>query len=311
MSQPQELNWCHPRTSQLPRRRANHAAAVVGSRFVIFGGGEGGQFFADLAVLDTASRVTNAPLPVEDTALDAAHMAATGGDRPRGAAQATEASKAEGKRKVTFGGAIQTTQSFLALKGPADSEGSGAEAEGPAGRKKSLLALKGPESAPGGSPSCTALVPAGALPPPAEGAAGPSAMGATEAEAAEADDGAGALWRRLREAEDEKADALGIAVRYQQAKAEADEQVRPKRTLRDALAEQREAAEGDDAAATGGVLALYEPAGLEASVAGLAERDSVSDRERLLTLSLPPEMTYARELSEHERLLFKGVTHAR
>ena len=36
------------------------------------------------------------------------------------------------------------------------------------------------------------------------------------------------------------------------------------------------------------------------------ELDS-NDRERLLTLSLPAEMSYARQFTEQERLLFKGA----
>ena len=56
------MHWCQPRTSHPPRPRAQHAAAVVGSRLMLFGGSQGGTFFGDLASLDVESRTTRVSL---------------------------------------------------------------------------------------------------------------------------------------------------------------------------------------------------------------------------------------------------------
>ena len=124
--------------------------------------------------------------------------------------------------------------------------------------------------------------------------------------------------------------ALEVAVRHHLGKSDAPS--RPKQTLRETLEEERSVAAGGapkpsttaptpppprareissasgGAAATGGGVdeggqSLEEP--LDEPLEAL--RDEASERERLLSLSLPAEMKYARELTPEEQLEYKGA----
>jgi serine/threonine protein kinase len=278
------VSWCRPRTSQLPRRRANHAASVVGGRLVVFGGGDGGQFFSDLIVLDTVARVSNEPLPTDESAANAAAV-----ELPRKAV--VPSGKKEGKRKVTFGGAVRATQGLLAIKGPEDAGQPGSSdlhAASPPGAH--LLALTGPQHVGQqiATPASGVIVPAGAHPPADEGGTGDGTAASTAAA-----DEEGGLFHRLRETEAAKSDALALVVKHQQAAVEVEQKQR--RTLRDVLdTEQRQGPKRDQ-------VEEREERKLR------DEQEAANEREKLLTLSLPPEMSYAREMSDQERLLYKGA----
>ena len=332
--------WCRPRTSSPPRPRGNHASALVDKRLVIFGGSTGGTFFGDLGILDTESRTLNAALPAElDKAVkrpvearkgpkddDVIADSRLGGGITPGAASTAivpvEAppspdGKGAPKRKVTFGGAA--TGGLLALKGPADAPPT------PAASACRALVATEPGTQPGAGPETPGAPLKQAL---ALGAAGSTALvvsGAAAAERAEeatAAEGATLLVERMRAAEAERAEALEVAVRHHLSKGSADEPTiadegGKKKTLREVLGAERAAAgappsEGRTGLNLGGLGRKPAAKGADADAdagadARAAERDSVSEREKLMALSLPAELQYARELSEEDRLLYKGA----
>ena len=298
-------SWSRPRTSAPPRPRGNHAAAAVESRIIVFGGSTGGTFYADCAVLDTASRSTSTPL---NATLG---RAVAGGD----AAATREATglltlepsadaaaetpgllaSADGKRKVTFGGLAGPR--FLALTGP---DTSGAEAAGATPARLALTDKSGAPSTPSG-----AIVAVGSPTRGTPGGAGEAAGEAGAGEGASDTKEVATLMDRLRAAEEEKAEALAVAVKHHLGKAHPGDEIKRKRTLKEAL--KAEGKGGDEAGVDDVELELeggeLEGAdALEAAAIRAMGRGPASE-----LLSLPEEMRYARELTPQERLLYKGA----
>ena len=308
-------HWCRPRTSAPPRARGNHASTVVNNRLIIFGGSTGGTFFSDTAILDLESRSTSHPLPETLGRKPASAMAELSEkeiaeDRQRQAANATAtllststaltivstdgaaaAASTDGKRRVKFG--AQAGTKYLALTGP--STGAGAQQTSGC---TALVATSGgavPGIAGGSSASSTALT--------------VSALQQHDGGTASSAPEDGGLADRMRAAEEDRKEALAVAVRHFQAKADVGEQQR--KTLRQVLQEERETLDG----IAGGKRAPPSPPKTSGSPArtrspppgSSANLDAEAERDRLLALNLPNEMKYAREFSTDERLLYKGA----
>ena len=123
------MHWCQPRTSHPPRARAQHAAAVLGSRFIIFGGSQGGTFFGDLASLEVDTRTTRASLHRggDDYQLPSevpAGAAVAAGAVVRFADGGAAAPTREGKGKVTFGGSSRAQLALQQAEGAEQAESS-------------------------------------------------------------------------------------------------------------------------------------------------------------------------------------------
>ena len=308
-------HWCRPRTSAPPRARGNHASTVVNNRLIIFGGSTGGTFFSDTAILDLESRSTSHPLLETLGRKPASAMAELSEkeiaeDRQRQAANATAtllststaltivstdgaaaAASTDGKRRVKFG--AQAGTKYLALTGP--STGAGAQQTSGC---TALVATSGgavPGIAGGSSASSTALT--------------VSALQQHDGGTASSAPEDGGLADRMRAAEEDRKEALAVAVRHFQAKADVGEQQR--KTLRQVLQEERETLDG----IAGGKRAPPSPPKTSGSPArtrspppgSSANLDAEAERDKLLALSLPNEMKYARDFSTDERLLYKGA----
>ena len=227
------LLWSRPRAAP-PRARSQHAAAIVGTRLLIFGGAQGGTFLSDLSILDAQGfGVDDGAAPLRrharwpPPAADALSSAVAGASSSTVIVPVGEEGVPAPKMKkgVTFGASSNTCAPCCCSAAPKRAQRARAR-EKPPPRRAAARRRSSPARA------STALVLAGSRKSSLKRRGSSAAdFPAAEAEAAGVGGGVarravpsppsrmeGSLAARLRQSEGEKKDAFAVVVRHAKGK---------------------------------------------------------------------------------------------